>query len=86
MNYCLRKLSIIIPAYNEGKTIHQILNKLKKISLINGVEKEIIIVNDYSTDNTEAVSYTHLDVYKRQDISFFLYLLNLKIIFFQLEI
>jgi len=50
------KLSIIIPAYNEGATIHHILNKVKKVELLNGISKEIIIVNDFSTDNTvEAV-------------------------------
>jgi glycosyltransferase involved in cell wall biosynthesis len=49
----LEKLSIIIPAYNEGRTIHLILNKVKDVKLINGIAKEIIIVNDCSTDNTE---------------------------------
>lgn len=48
------KLSIIIPAYNEGKTIHRILDKVKAVELINDIQKEIIIVNDCSTDNTEA--------------------------------
>jgi len=47
------KLSIIIPAYNEGRTIHLILNKVKDVNLINGIAKEIIIVNDCSTDDTE---------------------------------
>jgi glycosyltransferase involved in cell wall biosynthesis len=47
------KLSIVIPAYNEGRTIHLILNKVKAVQLIGGVEKEIIIVNDCSKDNTE---------------------------------
>ncbi|MCC6180427.1 MAG: glycosyltransferase family 2 protein [Bacteroidia bacterium] len=46
-------LSIVIPAYNEGKTIHHILNKVKAVSLPNNVQKEIIIVNDFSKDNTE---------------------------------
>lgn len=50
-------LSIIIPAYNEGKTIHFILDKIKRVELINAIQKEIIIVNDFSNDNTdEAVS------------------------------
>jgi len=49
----LNKLSIIIPAYNEGATIHLILDKVKAVNLIQGIEKEIIIVNDCSTDNTE---------------------------------
>ena len=50
-------LSIIIPAYNEGKTIHFILDKIKQVELINDIQKEIIIVNDFSNDDTdEAVS------------------------------
>jgi len=50
-------LSIIIPAYNEGKTIHLILDKIKQVELINHIQKEIIIVNDFSNDDTnEAVS------------------------------
>ena len=47
------KLSIVIPAYNEGPTIHHILNKVDAVTLINNIEKEIIIVNDCSKDNTE---------------------------------
>ncbi|MCU0430589.1 MAG: glycosyltransferase family 2 protein [Cytophagaceae bacterium] len=46
------KLSIVIPAYNEGKTIHLILDKIKSAQLVNNIEKEIIIVNDCSKDNT----------------------------------
>ena len=49
----LEKLSIIIPAYNEGNTIHLILNKIKSVQLINAIQKEIIIVNDFSKDYTE---------------------------------
>ncbi len=47
-----KKLSIVIPAYNEGKTIHLILNKIAAVQLINNIEKEIIIVNDCSSDDT----------------------------------
>src|ERR1700747_1795568 len=50
-----KKLSIVIPAYNEGRTIHLILNKVLDVALINDIEKEIIIVNDFSTDNTKEV-------------------------------
>lgn len=49
----INKLSIIIPAYNEGNTIHLILNKIKSVQLIDNIEKEIIIVNDFSKDHTE---------------------------------
>lgn len=48
-----KKLSIVIPAYNEGPTIHLILDKLKQVVLLNDIEKEIIIINDCSKDNTE---------------------------------
>ncbi len=47
------KLSIVIPAYNEGPTIHHILNKIKAVQLIKDISREIIIVNDCSKDNTE---------------------------------
>jgi glycosyltransferase involved in cell wall biosynthesis len=53
----MAKLSIIIPAYNEGLTIHKILNKILAVNLPGGMMKEIIIVNDCSKDNTiEAVN------------------------------
>jgi len=48
----ISKLSIVIPAYNEEKTIHLILNKIKAVKLINDITKEIIIVNDCSKDKT----------------------------------
>ncbi|MCB9195953.1 MAG: glycosyltransferase family 2 protein [Flavobacteriales bacterium] len=48
----INKLSILIPAYNEEKTIHLILDKVRDVELIDGIEKEIIIVNDCSKDNT----------------------------------
>lgn len=48
----INKLSILIPAYNEERTIHLILDKVRDVSLINEVTKEIIIVNDCSKDDT----------------------------------
>jgi glycosyltransferase involved in cell wall biosynthesis len=49
----IKKLSIVIPAYNEGSTIHHILKKVEAVQLIGNIEKEVVIVNDCSTDNTE---------------------------------
>jgi glycosyltransferase involved in cell wall biosynthesis len=49
----INKLSIVIPAYNEERTIHLILNRVREVNLINDIQKEIIIVNDCSKDNTE---------------------------------
>lgn len=51
----INKLSIVIPAYNEAKTIHHILNKVASVELIQGIQKEVIVVNDCSTDDTAAV-------------------------------
>lgn len=48
----MKKLSIIIPVYNESKTIHLILNKIKSVILPYDIEKEIIIIDDCSSDNT----------------------------------
>lgn len=53
MSNAIRKLSIIIPAYNEGKTIHLILDKIRVVRLLNNIEKELIVVNDCSSDDTE---------------------------------
>ena len=47
------KLSIVIPAYNEARTIHLILDKVKAVALLNNMEKEVILINDCSTDETE---------------------------------
>jgi glycosyltransferase involved in cell wall biosynthesis len=48
-------LSILIPAYNEERTIHLILDRVKSVELSGGFSKEIIIVNDCSSDNTVQV-------------------------------
>ncbi|MBK8369096.1 MAG: glycosyltransferase family 2 protein [Bacteroidetes bacterium] len=50
-----QKLSILIPAYNEAKTIHEILNKVLAVNLVGNLKKEIVIVNDCSKDNTQEV-------------------------------
>jgi glycosyltransferase involved in cell wall biosynthesis len=50
----MKKLSIIIPVYNEEKTIQFTLDKIKEVKLLNDIEKEIIIVNDCSTDESES--------------------------------
>lgn len=49
----MQKLSILIPAYNEEDTIISILDILKELELQFPLEKEVIVVNDSSTDNTQ---------------------------------
>lgn len=48
-----KTLSIVIPAYNEGRTIHLILDKVRAVVLVGSLQKEVIIVNDCSTDDTD---------------------------------
>ena len=60
------KLSIIIPVFNEEKTISEILKRINEIK-ISGVEKEIIVVNDGSSDGTgKAISRLRQDFHRRQ--------------------
>ena len=46
------KISIIIPCFNEEKTISKVIDKILNLSEI---DKEIIIINDGSTDNTKNI-------------------------------
>jgi dolichol-phosphate mannosyltransferase len=49
------KLSIVIPVFNEKQNIEEIISRVKKIDLPEGMEKEIIIVDDGSTDGTTEI-------------------------------
>ncbi|WP_338409376.1 glycosyltransferase family 2 protein [uncultured Flavobacterium sp.] len=70
------KLSIIIPAYNEGPTIHFILDKLQQVDLLNNIEKEIIIVNDCSKDNTEEAINNYMNSNPTINIQYFKHEVN----------
>ena len=63
-----QKLSIVIPVYNEEKTIHLILDKIKTVELIKNISKEIIVIDDCSTDNSLAVLKTYKDKNNELDI------------------
>ena len=67
----INKLSIIIPAYNEEKTIEKILDEVLKVKLINDIQKEIIIVNDASTDNTEEVVLKYIKNHPETEFKYF---------------
>lgn len=67
----LKTLSIIIPAYNEEKTITKILDKIRAVLLIHDIEKEIIIINDCSNDNTEQVIQEYISIHKENKIKYF---------------
>ena len=66
-----KKLSIVIPAYNEAKTIHLILDKVKEVKLVNDIHKELIIVNDCSSDNTVEVLEKYRSENPEVDIQLF---------------
>lgn len=66
-----KKLSIVIPAYNEGPTIHMILNRIEQVELIGGLSKEIIIVNDCSKDNTVEAVRKYMSAHPHMDIQLF---------------
>lgn len=67
----MKKLSILIPAYNEANTIHLILNKVKSVELIQNITKEIIIVNDCSKDKTEESIYSYMSQHPELAISYY---------------
>ncbi|MEI6436862.1 MAG: glycosyltransferase family 2 protein [Bacteroidota bacterium] len=66
MNF--QTLSILIPAYNEARTIHLILDKILAVDLIGSVKKEIIVVNDFSSDNTAGVVENYIAAHQEADI------------------
>ena len=70
------KLSIVIPAYNEGPTIHRILDRIDKVELVNGIKKELIIVNDCSKDNTEESIQQYMAEHPHMDIRYFKHEVN----------
>ena len=72
----IKILSIIIPAYNEEKTITLILDKIRDIRLIHEIKKEIIIINDCSTDNTENVIQEYILIHPDLQIKYFFHPVN----------
>jgi glycosyltransferase involved in cell wall biosynthesis len=70
----IKRLSIIIPAYNEEKTIALILDRINEVKLIRNIEKEVIIVNDCSYDNTEQTIQNYFSGNSHLTINYFKYL------------
>jgi glycosyltransferase involved in cell wall biosynthesis len=64
-------LSIIIPVFNEERTIHLILNKVIQVELVNQIEKEIILVNDHSTDDSSKVIRDYISAHPEIHFSFY---------------
>ncbi len=70
------KLSIIIPAYNEEKTIEDILNEVMQVVLINEINKEIIVVDDCSKDQTKSRVNHFMESNPQADIKLFSHEVN----------
>lgn len=66
----MKKLSVLIPAYNEEKTISAVLDKVLSISLIDNITKEIIVINDCSRDGTENQILEYKKCHQEADIQY----------------
>ena len=67
----MKKLSIVIPAYNEERTIHLILDKVANVQLIGNIQKEIILVNDCSKDDTIGAINKYISLHPELNIILF---------------
>ena len=65
-----KKLSILIPVYNEEKTVRHVLEKVFSVELINSLDKEIIIVDDCSKDNTRQQIEKFIEDFPDADLKF----------------
>ncbi len=63
----MQTLSIIIPAYNEVKTIHLILDRVLAVNLMNHLQKEIIIIDDHSNDGTKTAIEQYILTHPNQN-------------------
>jgi glycosyltransferase involved in cell wall biosynthesis len=73
----LQKLSIIIPCYNEASTICVILDKIAESQLAFNIEKEIIIVNDCSNDDTDLMVKEYIEDNPGMPIKYVTHTVNL---------
>jgi glycosyltransferase involved in cell wall biosynthesis len=71
-----KKLTIVIPAYNEARTIHLILDRIKAVALLEDMEKEIIITNDCSSDDTEGAILRYLSANPEMGIRYLKHTVN----------
>ena len=51
----MKRLSIVIPVFNEAATIHEIIARVQEASLPEGLAREIVVVDDFSTDGTREI-------------------------------
>ena len=51
----IRKLSVIVPVYNERNTVVEVVRRMRAVELPDGIEREIIVIDDGSSDGTRDV-------------------------------
>ena len=70
MNQTCHTLSIIIPAYNEEKTIAELLQRVLDANLGEGIDRELIVVNDCSTDSTGRIVQSFIAAHPQAPITY----------------
>ena len=73
----VQKLSVIVPAYNEEKTIRIILDRILEVNLLYDISKEIIVVNDCSKDKTENEVLSFIESHPDAPIKYFRHGVNM---------
>ena len=69
-------LSIVIPAFNEARTIHRILDRVREVNLIGGLSKELILIDDASTDDTEGAVLRYQQAHPELNLEYHRHLVN----------
>ncbi len=67
----MAKLSIIIPAYNEEATIRTILDSVRTVALPEDIQRELVVVNDCSSDRTAEIVRSYISEHPDTEISFY---------------
>ena len=71
-----RVLSIIVPIFNEEATLGQLLEKVLSVELVGGLRKQLILVNDYSSDRSENIVHDFQEKYPDEDIRYIKHVTN----------
>ncbi|MCB9233554.1 MAG: glycosyltransferase family 2 protein [Bacteroidia bacterium] len=70
------KLSIIVPVYNEERTIVNILDRIREVELIGGVTRQVILVNDCSKDRSDEIIRQYITLNPDYDIQYYQHEVN----------
>lgn len=73
----MQVLTIVIPAFNEAATIHLILDKVMAVSLMGGLSKEVLVVDDHSTDGTFEVVNRYISEHRHAEIKVLKHTVNM---------